>query len=355
MPRKPADVPGETRTIRAAGAVAWRPGPDGATEIMLVHRARYGDWSLPKGKAEPGEPLPVTAVREVAEEGGARLALGRRLVGARYKVSGRAKRVSYWSARVTGVDDGAVPNHEVDEIAWLPPDAARARVSYAQDREVLEDFMAAPADTVPLILLRHSAAEPKDRWPGEDAARPLSDQGRADAAAAAGLLACFAPRAGVFTSPAVRCAETVRPYAEAAGVRVRPADVLGVTRTDSPACRAFLASVLASGQPSILCAHRENLTGLLATAVAGLGASDLPPGGADPLPTTGFYVLHVTSGKLAAADRYDLSGALEDRLRAGAGASPSGRRLLRRRSRSPIQAATATTAAIRAYREYRVM
>lgn len=309
MPQKLADTLCETKTIKAAGAVAWRGGPGGPPEILLVHRVKYDDWSLPKGKAEPGEPLAVTAVREVAEEGGARLTLGRRLTQVRYKANGRPKRVSYWSARVTGVDDGAVPNHEVDEIAWLPPESARARVSYRQDREVLDDFAAAPADTVPLILLRHAKAEPKDEWPGEDALRPLSDKGRADAAALTGLLACFSPRAQVFTSPTIRCSETVRPYAEAAGVTIQPAPALHMSRTDSPDCRTFLASVLDSGQPAILCAHRENLPGLITGAAARLGGAELPPGSADELPTAGFCVLHVAAGKLSAADRYDLSEA----------------------------------------------
>ena len=75
----PNNKPPDSKLIKAAGAVAWRPGPDGEPEVLLVHRKKYDDWSLPKGKAEPGESLPVTAVREVLEEGGARLALGRRL------------------------------------------------------------------------------------------------------------------------------------------------------------------------------------------------------------------------------------------------------------------------------------
>ena len=310
MPQKLADKPAETKTIKAAGAVAWRPGPGGSPEVLLVHRRRYDDWSLPKGKAIPGEPLPVTAVREVREEGGASLTLGRRLAQVRYEVNGRPKRVSYWSARVTSLNDSAVPNDEVDTVAWLPPDAARGRLSYRQDRDVLDDFASAPADTVPLILLRHAKAEPKSDWRGEDAARPLSDKGVADAAALADVLACFAPRAGVFTSPTVRCIETVRPYAEAAGVRVQPADALGISRTDHADSHAFLASVLASRQPAILCAHRENLHRLIAGAAAGLGAPE-PPTAADPLRTAGFWVLHMlagagmTAGNLVAADRYD--------------------------------------------------
>src|SRR5579862_347877 len=109
----------ESRLIRAAGGVAWRPGPDGSPQVLLVHRKKYNDWSLPKGKIEPGEPLPVTAAREVLEEGGAHLALGRRLSSVRYNVGGRPKRVHYWAARVESLDGRAVPNSEVDEVTWL--------------------------------------------------------------------------------------------------------------------------------------------------------------------------------------------------------------------------------------------
>ena len=140
----PNNKPG-SRLIKAAGGVAWRPGPDGEPEILLVHRKKYDDWSLPKGKTEPDEPLPVTAVREVLEEGGARLALGRRLVSVRYNVGGRPKRVHYWAARVLSVDAHAVPNSEVDEVTWLPAAGAVEQVSYAHDHGVLADFAARPA------------------------------------------------------------------------------------------------------------------------------------------------------------------------------------------------------------------
>ena len=189
----PNNKPG-ARLIKAAGGVAWRPGPDGQPEILLVHRKKYDDWSLPKGKTEPGEPLPVTAVREVLEEGGARLALGRRLVSVRYNVGGRPKRVHYWAARVLSVDEHAVPNAEVDEVDWLPADHAVERVSYPHDHGVLADFAARPAGTVPLILLRHSKALAKGGWKRADADRPLDASGRSDAKALADLLACFAPR-----------------------------------------------------------------------------------------------------------------------------------------------------------------
>jgi 8-oxo-dGTP diphosphatase len=296
----------KTGTIWAAGAVAWRPREDGAPELLLVHRKRYDDWSLPKGKTEPGEELPATAVREVREEGGAAITLGRRLASVRYRVKGRPKRVSYWAARVTGVDERAVPNEEVDEVAWLSLDEARGRVSYQQDLAVLDDFATAPANTVPLILLRHAQALARGDWAGEDARRPLADSGQADARVLAGLLTCFAPQAEVFTSPTVRCEDTVRPYAEVAGVRLRTANELAISRTPGADSSPFLRTVLASGKPAICCAHRENLPTLLTEAAAALSAS-APPGAGDTLPTSGFWILSIAGGGLVAADRYELS------------------------------------------------
>jgi 8-oxo-dGTP pyrophosphatase MutT (NUDIX family)/phosphohistidine phosphatase SixA len=321
----PNNKPG-SRLIKAAGGVAWRPGPDGEPEILLVHRKKYDDWSLPKGKTEPGEPLPVTAVREVLEEGGARLALGRRLVSVRYNVGGRPKRVHYWAARVLSVDERAVPNSEVDEVAWAPAARAVERVSYVHDHGVLADFAARPADTVPLILLRHSKAVPKGNWKRSDAARPLDDAGRSDAKALADLLACFAARPRLISSPAVRCADTLRPLSHLTGAPVREEPSLYIhhgnssrtTAADSgTTITALIREAVASGEPTVICAHRENLPVLQEAALAALAGhpgAEIPaaelPGGApddvaggpiaalprewdDELPTSGFWVLNV--------------------------------------------------------------
>jgi len=308
----PNNKPPESRLIRAAGAVAWRPGPD--TEeprVLLVHRKKYDDWSLPKGKTEPGELLPVTAVREVLEEGGARLALGRRLSSVRYQVSGRPKRVHYWAARVIGTDDEAVPNSEVDQVGWLTAPEARGHVTYPRDADVLADFGRLSADTVPVILLRHATAVSKSDWERDDGLRPLDDTGRADAEALAGLLACFAPAARVLSSPALRCLETVRPYAELTGGAVLAAPVLHVQsfRTDGGTALArLIADAIAAGTPVVACAHRENLPVLVGAAVAALRAGpDLPAGWDAPLPTAAFLAVHAAGGTLVAADRYDLS------------------------------------------------
>jgi 8-oxo-dGTP diphosphatase len=273
----PNNKPG-SRLIKAAGGVAWRPGPDGEPEVLLVHRKKYDDWSLPKGKAEPGEPLPVTAVREVLEEGGARLALGRRLVSVRYNVGGRPKRVHYWAASVLSVDERAVPNSEVDEVAWVRASRAAERVSYAHDHGVLSDFTARPAQTVPLILLRHAKAVAKNGWKRTDAARPLDDSGRSDAKALADLLACFTPSPRLISSTAVRCTETLRPLSQLTGEQVRSEQSLYI-HNQSPVTgaadsasdiAALVREVIASGEPTVICAHRENIPVLQEAALAAL-------------------------------------------------------------------------------------
>jgi len=297
--------------IRAAGAVAWRPGPDG-DEVLLVHRTKYDDWSLPKGKQEPDEPIPLTATREVLEETGATIALGRRLTPVRYRVNGNPKQTDFWAAQVTAMDDAAVPNGEVDKIAWLPVADALRRVSYKQDVAVLTDFAAGAADTTPFILLRHARALPRSDWAGDDTGRPLDKAGAADAALLADLLACFAPGAGlapqpaVVSSPAVRCLDTVRPYADRAGTPVRTEESLrALSRTASANPAPLISALIASRDPAIVCAHRENLPFLLDAALAVSDGSLVPASARGPLPKGGFLVLHLSGETLAAVDRYD--------------------------------------------------
>ncbi len=307
-----ASKPPDSQPISAAGAVAWRPGAvpdDGEPVVLLVHRTKYDDWSLPKGKQEHGEPLPLTAVREVREEGGARLVLGRRLKSVRYQVGGRPKRVHYWAARAPDTDGDAVPNAEVDATEWLPVAQAKERASYPRDHAVLDDFARLPAGTIPLILLRHAKAVLKSGWKGDDARRPLDETGRAEAKALASLLACFAPAGQVVSSDTDRCLETVRPYAELTGAQVRADSSLQSSRTDSADSAALIARAVSAGEPTVVCAHRENLPRLLTAAVGALGGARSPDSCAVPLPTGGFCVLHMAAGALVAADRYDLSDA----------------------------------------------
>ncbi|AZM46825.1 DNA mismatch repair protein MutT [Streptomyces sp. WAC 06738] len=132
-----------TPPIRAAGCVLWRTAPDvpGGVEIALVHRPKYDDWSHPKGKLKNGEEPLAAAVREVAEETGMACEPGAPLPTTRYRVAdGRPKEVRYWAARAAA--GTFVPSHEVDRVVWLPPAAARHRLTQGHDRALVDALLA---------------------------------------------------------------------------------------------------------------------------------------------------------------------------------------------------------------------
>lgn len=130
-------------TIRAAGGVVWRDGPAGP-QVAVIHRPRHGDWTLPKGKLDAGESEAEAACREVGEEVGVGVRLGADLGIVRYHVDGRPKTVRYWS--MAAGPGGFEPSDEVDRLRWLEPEQARRCLTYPLDREVLDRFLALPAE-----------------------------------------------------------------------------------------------------------------------------------------------------------------------------------------------------------------
>ncbi|KUI40029.1 NUDIX hydrolase [Mycobacterium sp. GA-1199] len=224
MPKQTSETGSDAETILAAGAVLWRPnGEPDAPEVALIHRPRYDDWSLPKGKVDPGETEPVTAVREVCEETGYTAHLGRRLSSVSYPVEGGKKKVRYWAARVVGGEFS--PNDEVDELKWLPLPAAIKQLDYPHDRKVLRRFAKYPADTKTVLIVRHATAGSKSRFKGDDRKRPLDKNGRAQAQSLVALLLAFGADQ-LFAADRVRCVSTLQPLAEELGQTIRSDELL---------------------------------------------------------------------------------------------------------------------------------
>jgi 8-oxo-dGTP diphosphatase len=312
--RHPGPAVSVVGAIEAAGAVVWRRG-SGGPEVLLIHRPRHDDWTLAKGKREPGEEMPETAVREVVEETGVRPVLGRRLKTVHYEVGGRPKRVEWWAAAEparSGAGARFVPNHEVDRVGWYPLGQAYERLSYADDRGVLDEFARWPHRTVPFMVLRHTSAGHKDDWDGDDLLRPLDHQGQAQARALVPLLGCFGP-VRVISSPAARCLASVEPYAGHIGapVQIEPAFIKpapagpGHDQAPRPGLAEAVTGLLTAAVPTLVCAHRENIPDILAVACRLL---DAPPIEGPSLAKGSFQVLQAAETTLAGVERYDLSG-----------------------------------------------
>jgi 8-oxo-dGTP pyrophosphatase MutT (NUDIX family) len=126
--------------VQAAGGVVWR-GNGRGVEVLVVHRPKYGDWTFPKGKLDPGETHEQAALREVEEETRLRCRLGVELAATSYDDrKGRPKQVRYWAMTVEAGD--FQPTDEVDRVQWLRPEDAAGVLSYERDLEVLADFVA---------------------------------------------------------------------------------------------------------------------------------------------------------------------------------------------------------------------
>ncbi|BBY43338.1 8-oxo-(d)GTP phosphatase MutT1 [Mycolicibacterium celeriflavum] len=252
MPKHTSETDDAAKTILAAGAVLWRAnGNPDAPEIALIHRPRYDDWSLPKGKVDPGETEPVTAVREVCEETGYTAHLGRRLASVSYSVEQGKKKVRYWAARQVHGDFH--PNDEVDELKWLPVPAAIKQLDYLHDRKVLRRFMKHPVDTKTVLIVRHATAGSKSRFKGDDRKRPLDKNGRAQAESLVGVLLAFGAD-HLYAADRVRCVSTLEPLADELGATIDSDELLteeAYAENRKAARRRFLEIADTAGTPVI--------------------------------------------------------------------------------------------------------
>ena len=237
----------------------------------MVHRPRYGDWAWAKGKLEPGEEWPVAAVREVFEETGFHVRLGRTLPTSEYPLTDQSgqpvtKQCRYWTAEVVG-GDGTLVN-EIDEVAWLDLPAAAARLSYPRDHDQLQALERADLSgrltTWPLVIVRHAKSRSRSSWTEADPLRPLNARGRQRAEALIPVLAAFGVNR-IVTSPSVRCLDTVAPYAAATRTRARLKWALSEEGFAENPDRAghHLTRLLERGHAAVVCSHGPVLPGLL--------------------------------------------------------------------------------------------
>ena len=237
----------------------------------MVHRPRYGDWAWAKGKLEPGEEWPVAAVREVFEETGFHVRLGRTLPTSEYPLTDQSgqpvtKQCRYWTAEVVG-GDGTLVN-EIDEVAWLDLPAAAARLSYTRDHDQLQALERAALSgrltTWPLVIVRHAKSRSRSSWTQADPLRPLNARGRQRAEALIPVLAAFGVNR-IVTSPSVRCLDTVAPYAAATRTRARLKWALSEEGFAENPDRAghHLTRLLERGHAAVVCSHGPVLPGLL--------------------------------------------------------------------------------------------
>lgn len=290
--------------VYAAGGVVWRM-VEGKLKILVIHRTAYADVTLPKGKVDPGETLAETAAREILEETGIEVALGIPVGVSRYRLpKGREKIVHYWAAEAT--EDAIrrsrfVPNREIAALEWLGPKKALKQLSYPVDVEILENFLRFVDDgilsTFPVVVLRHAKATPRAGWEGADAARPLTPRGRRQAQGVVGPLRAFGVQR-IVTSEALRCVQTVRPLAKAAGLPISRTALVTQDRWEEGRAdpRSIVGKRVRARVPAVVCSHGPVLPDILAElalATGTLRGSYL--GSASALPVGAFSVVHLSA------------------------------------------------------------
>jgi len=282
----------DAEPVIAAGIVVLRPDAQGDPEVLVVHRPYRQDWSLPKGKLDPGEYVVSTAVRECMEETGIDAVLAAPLPSQRYIALGRPKLVHYWAGRIR-TDEGFSPDEEVDEVRWLAPQAARELLTYPHDAALVDAALALP-ETSPFIVLRHTKAMKRSDFDGKvDAERPLSGRGRSHAKALITLLEAYGITE-VHSSDSARCTGTVKPFAKSidTGVMAEPSLSEEAHAENPKRAAKRIRQLLEERAPLVVCSHRPVLPTICDTLAEALGISDdrelLDP----KLPPGGFIVIH---------------------------------------------------------------
>ena len=271
----------------------------GGTEVLIIYRKRYDDWTLPKGKLEVAESLPACAVREVREETGVTIRLSAPLDSISYEAGNAGlKKVGYWGGVVLDSVPRA-PDAEVDVVSWLPVRAALGRLTHSHDHFLVQQHLAQPP-TTPLIILRHAKAMDRQDWSREDASRPINSRGRRQVTMLMPMLASYGVTKLV-SSTSTRCVATVLPYAHENELTLETHSLLSEEEgQDDPKAvgilmRKIRAATLERGEPTAVCVHRPVLPHIL-------DALEIP---STSLVTAEFLVAHLTAdGSVHALERH---------------------------------------------------
>lgn len=292
------------RPVVAAGAVCWRI-VDGVAKILVVHRAERADVSLPKGKVDPGETLPETAVRELHEETGLSVVLGAPLGTVEYVLpNGRDKVVHYWSAEINDHElelARFTPNDEIAALEWLTLDKARKKMTYGHDLAILDVFAKrlkkGNARTFAIITVRHGKAVAPSAWDGPDSTRPLMHRGSDQAAAIARGIAAFAPQR-IISSTAARCLATVEPLSRLTQLPVKATALISQDAYEAgeEQVAEVVARRLKKQVSAVLCSHGPVIPEIISQLAAQTRTvADSAIRQSASLDTGDFTVVHVST------------------------------------------------------------
>jgi len=287
-------------TIQAAGAVVWRNNKN-KTEIAIIHRPKYYDWSFPKGKVEINESLIACAHREVLEETNIQTEFGAFLGDVEYLTPDGKKRVFFWAAKAVNQNDFN-PNSEVDQLQWVEVKKVKELLTLETDKKILAQFVKFDFDTKPFILLRHAKAVTRDEWQGDDDDRPLDSLGQNQANRLLSIYQVY-NLDQIHTSDAVRCYDTVNPMAKGLGIKLEVTGKLSEStyKKDKEKAFDYAKDLIKVDARILLCSHNPILPKMLNKITK---KSDVDADEGKLSPADG-WVIHRNGKEIIQIDRLD--------------------------------------------------
>ena len=290
-----------SEAISAAGAVVWRKHKDNFTEVAIIHRPKYDDWSFPKGKIEVGESLIACAHREVLEETNLQTEFGPHLGQVEYFTPDGLKKVTYWSAKVIA-EKPFRANIEVDQLKWIPITKIIEVLTNETDKEIFDKFVKVKFNSKPFILLRHAKAITRDEWQGEDDDRPLSSSGQNQAMRLLSTYQVFNIDQ-IHSSDAVRCYDTVKSMAKGLDIKLEVSSKLSEStyKKDKEKAFDYVRELIKEDKSILICSHNPILPKMLnkLTKKSEIEADE------DKLSPADGWVIHRSGKEIIQIDRLD--------------------------------------------------